>query len=159
MESTRILIFSEEEIQSEAVRYFMYQNFLSTGIQVLYSMFLGDWIERNGCKLTMMLPLLGNIISSAYLVVLSQSSLVQAPFILFAAIPVGLTGGGLAFSISCFSYVTRITEVENRSFRIAMVESSAVLGVPIGLLAGSEVLTNTSVLFTSFYLNHSPAGI
>ena len=126
----------------------MYQSILSIGIQVFYSMFLGDWIERNGCKLTMMLPLVGYIISSLYLVALTQMALVQAPLILLSALPVGLTGGTLALSISCFSYVTRITDVENRSFRIAMVEGSGVLGVPIGLLAGSEV----SIMYYLFEL-------
>ena len=127
------------QIQSEAVQYFMYQTMVQTGIQVIYAFFLGKWMEKNGCKLTMILPLLGYLVSDIYLVLLSQSSLVHPSLILLAVLPIGLTGGTLALSISVSTYIARITNLKNRSFRFAMVESSGILGMPLGLLAGAQV--------------------
>jgi MFS family permease len=143
--SDLILCISEAGIQGEAAGYFIYRTMLELGLQVVYSMFLGDWIEKQGCKVTMILPLFGFLLSSLFLLLLAQIPPFPLPIILLASLPVGLSGGNLAFSISTFSYVTRITTNENRSFRIAMTEGSAIVGIPIGLLVGSEVSSFISV--------------
>jgi hypothetical protein len=85
------------------------------------------------------MPLFGNLISVLYMILLTQLPSYPTPLILLASLPIGLSGGTLAFNISIFSYVSRISSNEDRSFRMTMVDGAAMLGSPIGLLVAAEV--------------------
>ncbi len=133
------LIPTEADVQSEATMYFMYKSVIEASIQILYALFLGNWVEKHGCRLTILMPLFGNLISVLYMILLTQLPSYPTPLILLASLPIGLSGGTLAFNISIFSYVSRISSNEDRSFRMTMVDGAAMLGSPIGLLVAAEV--------------------
>jgi len=66
-----------------------------------------------------------------------------------------MSGGMVALIMSVFSYMSKITDVESRSFRVAMLEGSWFLGGPIGLVLGGEIYKYgdfSSVFITSAIL-------
>ncbi len=135
------LLIPEAEVQTEATEYFLLKSVLEASIQILYAMFLGEWIEKHGCRLTILLPLWGLLVSSLYFLLLSYIPSFPTPIVLLASLPIGLTGGSLAFNISTFSYITRVTSLEKRSFRLTVAEISGMVGGPLGILCGAQVNT------------------
>jgi MFS family permease len=119
--------------------YFMYKSVIEASIQILYALFLGEWVDKHGCRLTILLPLYGSLISALYMILLTLLPSYPTPLIVLTSLPIGLSGGTLAFNISTFSYISRISTSENRSFRMTMAEGSAMLGSPIGLLVAAQV--------------------
>jgi len=112
---------------------------IEAGLPVIFSLFIGPWSDKHGSKPPMILSLFGYILSSVLLYLFAMPKYVDPAILLFAGIPIALSGGAIAFLLSAFRYVAAFSTTKNRSFRMAVAEGSWFLGSPIGLLGSAAV--------------------
>ncbi|XP_045119470.1 solute carrier family 46 member 3-like [Portunus trituberculatus] len=129
----------EAEVQQRVTVTLMYYNLITSLPSVLFALFLGSWSDRHGRKVPMVLPLLGNVVASLVYVMNAYLVTLPSSYILFAGLPIALTGGMTTLLMACFSYVSDITRLRSRTTRIALVDLGFSLGSPIGILLSSVV--------------------
>ena len=71
----------------------VYAALLQNVPSIFFVLFVGPWSDKNGRKIAMMLPLLGQILSVALYFLNDHFESWPAEFLLFASIPLGLCGG------------------------------------------------------------------
>ncbi|KAK8379478.1 hypothetical protein O3P69_019408 [Scylla paramamosain] len=130
---------TEAEVQQRVTVTLMYYNLITSLPSVLFALFLGSWSDRHGRKVPIVLPLFGNLMSSLVYVVNAYLTTLPSSYLLFAGLPIALTGGMSTLLMACFSYVSDITRVRSRTTRIALLDLGFSLGSPIGILLSSIV--------------------
>jgi len=127
---TNLTIFEslERDVEATASLYTTYRGLIEAGFPIIFSLFLGPWTDSHGTKYPILLPFLGYFLSAVIYFILTFFPDLPPAFILFASIPVALSGGVVALIMSIFSFMSKITTIENRSFRVAMLEGSWFLG-------------------------------
>jgi len=115
-------------VEGVASLFTVYRGLIEAGFPILFSLFLGPWTDVHGTKYPILLPLLGYALSASIYFMLTYAPDLHPGFILFASIPVALTGGMVALIMSVFSFISKITSEEDRSFRVAMLEAAWFLG-------------------------------
>ncbi|ODM98082.1 Proton-coupled folate transporter [Orchesella cincta] len=107
----------------------MYRNIVEALIPVLFALFLGPFVDRNGTKLPILLSLSGYTIASLMYCVASFFPSIPAPYLLICSVPISVTGGLVAFLLAAFTHISTRSTPSNRSFRIAVLEGSWFLGI------------------------------
>lgn len=133
----------EKEVQALIASIDIWKGVIHTALPCMIIMFLGAWSDRTGKrKICILLPIIGELLTSI-------SNLINVYF--FYEIPVeitvfletffpAITGGWVTMFLGVFSYISDITNEENRTFRVGMVNFCMTSGVPIGVGLGGILL-------------------
>ncbi|ODM86706.1 Proton-coupled folate transporter [Orchesella cincta] len=119
----------EKQVEGSAALFQMYRNIVEALIPVLFALFLGPFVDRNGTKLPILLSLSGYTIASLMYCVASFFPSIPAPYLLICSVPISVTGGLVAFLLAAFTHISTRSTPSNRSFRIAVLEGSWFLGI------------------------------
>lgn len=60
-------------------------------------------------------------------------------YLLLASIPIALSGGVVTLNISIYGYMASQTNIENRSYRLAIITATWDIGTVFGYVFGSAV--------------------
>lgn len=109
---------------------------LQTALPGILIFFVGAWSDRTGNrKAFMVLPILGKLISIVG-IILSTVFFMQVGMdetALLEGLPPALAGGRVVMTMAVYSYITDITSVSERTFRLGIVTAILTLTRPIGL--------------------------
>lgn len=132
-----------------------WQNPLQSSLPAIVILNVGAWSDKTGNrKALMLIPVIGEIISSAGLL-LTTYFFLEWPLwstALIEALPSALTGGYAIALMGSYSLIADLTSVESRTFRIGLVGIIVTLGVPFGTSI-SGVLTEAVGYYGIFGIN------
>lgn len=114
------LVNLEIRIDGVASRFVTYRSLIEAGFPIIVSLFLGPWTDIHGTKWPMLLPMLGYCLSALAYVTFCYIPSAPPEALLISSAPISMVGGLVSIIMSAFSFMTKITTLENRSFRVAM---------------------------------------
>ncbi|CAH2042464.1 unnamed protein product, partial [Iphiclides podalirius] len=130
----------EVEVQKYEAFVSMAKLIIESLAPAVLSLFLGVWSDTHGRKPLVVWPLLGMSVSGALVVVYSMLDGLGPWWLILTVIPMSFTGGYTSLFTGAFCYLSDITTVENRSFRMTILEAAVSIGSVIGSMASSYVL-------------------
>ncbi|CAG7818486.1 unnamed protein product [Allacma fusca] len=120
-------------------RFSVYNEIITSVIPIIFVFFLGSWTDKHGNKYPFLLCICGYLLTAGLFLLISRLPDLPAEYLLVCMLPVALTGGSAAASLTSFSYISSVTTPENRSTRMALLQGCIILGIPAGLLAGAKL--------------------
>ena len=117
--------------QAVAMKYYIG---IMTAAAVIAAFFVGSWSDSIGRKPVMMLPSILGIIAEILFAACSLSLQKEwcLNLVFIASFFNGISGGVSTVISSCFGYITDITDRDNRSKRITLLEASIFIGGFLG---------------------------
>ncbi|VVC97198.1 unnamed protein product [Leptidea sinapis] len=125
----------EEEVQTVMAGIQAWKNVIQTVIPVLIILFVGAWSDKTGRrKACILMPIFGEMMSCIGFIVNTYFfyELPAEVAALTECIFPAFTGGWYTNYIGIFSYISDITTVEDRTYRVGIVNLCSSLGYPIG---------------------------
>lgn len=132
--------FVEDKVQPVTANINMIKQMIEAFIPALLSLFIGPWSDENGRRPFLLLSLAGYTVSYAVWAVLSLIPNLQPEYFLIASIPPSLASGLVGMFISLFCYISDTTKIENRAFRMALLEGGCMSGVFCGYMLTPRLL-------------------
>ncbi|XP_066991286.2 probable peptidoglycan muropeptide transporter SLC46 isoform X2 [Anabrus simplex] len=131
----------ETLVQPHTTVLLLGKSLLESCVPAVLSFFLGPWSDLYGRRPLLMWSLLGY--SVMYFSYLGATFIPSLPpsFLLFASLPLGLSGGSISIFSGMYSYVTDVSTPEKRSLRIGIVDACLYGGMLAGASASSFVFT------------------
>jgi len=102
-------------------------------VPIILAMFYGNWSDRRGRKLPLILGLTGKLIYSFMVVINSMLDTWNLNMVVYTAtLPMSILGGDVAIFSSCFAYISDITSVQQRTMRITILDFVYLSTMPSG---------------------------
>ncbi|KAJ6662307.1 hypothetical protein lerEdw1_012471 [Lerista edwardsae] len=138
----------QKEVQEKASLFNMKMDLSGAILSILMAFVLVSNGDRHGRKILLILPLVGNLITSTFLMIMTYYSLPLS--LLFASAFVGGFFGGLAtFLGGAFSFVVDLCKTEReKNIRIAAVDMILGLMSGLGGLSSGYILKGTGFTWT-----------
>ena len=86
---------------------------------VIYSMFAGPWSDQNGRKLLIIIPLIGQILATTFLMIGHYVDSLPAEFLLLYA-STGAFGYMATLDCGCFGYISDVSTKETKTLRMSI---------------------------------------
>lgn len=163
--------YYEKEVQTLTATIQAWKNVVQTAIPVLLILFVGAWSDKTGCrKACILMPIVGEFLTCIGFIINTYFFLelpVEVAALTESVFP-AITGGWFTNFIGVFSYIGDITTVEERTYRVGIVNLWMSLGYPIGsalsgvllrwigyygVFATSGILYLFSLVYGYFYLD------
>ena len=138
-------------VQTQTSYWLQYNNIALMVPAILSAFYLGSWGDRYGRKVPLLLANFSTLLGYLVLVFMSTYEKCPAAVTLLSNFVCGLGGGYLMVMASVMSYVSDISTKENRTIRVAMLESMSVLGDTIGPFISGYLLEGTSYGYTFLF--------
>lgn len=114
-----------------------YRQIIDNAFPVLYVLFLGAWSDIYGRKLPILLTMFGYIVRYMALLIAVYFPDTNAHVVaVITSLPVSLTGGRTAVSMSLYSYVADTTSLRDRTFRVGVITAIRTFGKSAGSALG-----------------------
>lgn len=114
-------------------------------VPIILALFFGNFSDRRGRKIPLILGLTGKFIYSFMIVINSLMDSWNLNTIVYSAsLPMGMLGADVAIFGGCFAYISDISSVEQRTLRITIVEVAYLSTMPTGVALGSYLYTNVA---------------
>ena len=131
----------EQKIQRQTSIYLMYLNFVYSIPSILMTIFCGAWSDKYSYKIPMILANIGCILATIVNICVSRLRTDLSIELLFLSnIFISLFGSTSTMFSIVYNYITHITNHQNRTVRIAMLESCLLFGSTIGLIVSGPLL-------------------
>ncbi|XP_052751740.1 proton-coupled folate transporter-like [Galleria mellonella] len=144
MRATENYTQEEIEVQTLTASVQAWKNIVQTAIPVMLILFVGAWSDKTGKrKSCIMLPIVGEFLTCVGFII-NTYYFYELPVEVAAlteAIFPAITGGWFTNFIGVFSYISDITTVEERTYRVGIVNLCMTLGYPIGSALSGILLT------------------
>jgi len=102
-------------------------------VPIILAMFYGNWSDRRGRKLPLVLGLTGKFVYSFMIVINSMMSTWHLNMVVYTAtLPMSLLGGDVAIFGSCFAYISDVCSVQQRTLRITILDVVYLSTMPLG---------------------------
>lgn len=134
----------EENVQTYTAEIQAWKNVVQTAIPVFIILFVGAWSDKTGRrKACILIPIVGEFLSCIGFIVNTYFFLELPAEVtaLTESIFPAITGGWFTNFIGVFSYMGDITTVEERTYRLGIVNLLMSLGYPIGSALSGVLLT------------------
>lgn len=133
----------EREVQKVVSYIESWKSVIQTVMLAVLLMFMGAWSDRTGNrKICLLLPIIGdfmvcisNIVSTIFFFEIP----VEVTMFLEAFLS-AITGAWNTFFLGAFSYISDITTIESRTFRVGLVYIFFTIGITIGTALGGILL-------------------
>ncbi|KAF7988288.1 hypothetical protein HCN44_009933 [Aphidius gifuensis] len=107
-------------------------------VPIILALFLGNWSDRRGRKLPLVIGLTGKAIYSGMVVVnMLQPNWNLNMIVWTATIPSGMLGGDVAIFASCFAYIADVSSHKQRTLRVTILDIAYLSAMPTGIYLGS----------------------
>ncbi|XP_076058484.1 putative peptidoglycan muropeptide transporter SLC46 [Oratosquilla oratoria] len=126
-------------VQRIATGIMMIKDLISSLPTIFFVLFLGAWSDRNGRKIPILLPVIGNFLTAFVYIINTYLWWLPPEYIILAAIPRALSGGLVTLLMATFSYISDTTNVRSRTMRIAFMDLMMFVGVPLGLYLSNVI--------------------
>ncbi|CAK9826806.1 Proton-coupled folate transporter [Anthophora retusa] len=146
------------EVQVTVSDFHQWNNIAGHVVPIILALFFGNWSDRRGRKLPLLLGLLGKFVYSFMAVINSIMGTWNLNTLVYtASLPMGMLGGDVAIFGSCFAYISDVSTVEQRTLRITILDVLYLSTMPTGVALGSYLFTNVvnSSYTTMFVINTS----
>lgn len=102
-------------------------------VPIILAMFYGNWSDRRGRKLPLVLGLTGKLIYSFMIVINSMMDTWNLNMVVYTAtLPMSLLGGDVAIFSSCFAYMSDVSSMQQRTMRITILDVVYLSTMPTG---------------------------
>ncbi|KPJ09641.1 Proton-coupled folate transporter [Papilio machaon] len=128
----------EEEVQKYETFVSMVRVTFESVAPAILSLFLGVWSDTHGRKPLVVWPLF---------VSYSMMDFMGPWWYILTVIPTSFLGGYTSLFTGSFCYVSDITSIEKRSFRMTLVETAVSIGSVIGAISSSYVLSAVGIVY------------
>lgn len=113
--------------------FHQWNNIAGHVVPIILSLFFGNWSDRRGRKLPLIIGLLGKIIYSGMIVVNTLMPNWDLFMIIYtASIPMGMLGGDVAIFGSCFAYISDVSSLKQRTLRVTILDIAYLSAMPTG---------------------------
>lgn len=113
--------------------FHQWNNIAGHVVPIILALFFGNWSDRRGRKLPLIIGLLGKFIYSFMVVINSMMDTWDLNTIVYtASLPMGMLGGDVAIFGSCFAYISDISSVQQRTLRITILDVVYLSTMPTG---------------------------
>ncbi|KAI4501384.1 hypothetical protein M0802_003757 [Mischocyttarus mexicanus] len=131
------------EVHKTVSEFHQWNNIAGHVVPIILALFFGNWSDRHGRKLPLIIGLVGKFLYSFMVIVNSYISTWNLNMVIYtASLPMGMLGGDVAIFASCFSYISDITTVKQRTLRITILDIIYLSTMPTGVALGSYLFTN-----------------
>lgn len=102
-------------------------------VPIILALFLGNWSDRRGRKLPLVIGLIGKLLYSGMVVVNTLMKNWNLNMIIYtASIPMGMLGGDVAIFASCFAYISDVSSHKQRTLRVTILDIAYLSTMPTG---------------------------
>lgn len=137
----------EDIVQSESSVWYLKENLCFEIPSILIAFYYGALSDRVSRKLALLLPAVGQVLSSINYLVNAAVFDLPVGYILIGPLISGLFGGWITCVMASFSYLSDISQQEWRTVRIAIGESMISASIAISYFSGGVILDKTSFVF------------
>ncbi|XP_076236574.1 putative peptidoglycan muropeptide transporter SLC46 isoform X2 [Calliopsis andreniformis] len=132
-------------VQVTVSDFHQWNNIAGHIVPIILALFFGNWSDRRGRKMPLILGLIGKFIYSFMIVVNSLMDSWNLNTVVYSAsLPMGMLGGDVAIFGSCFTYISDISSVRHRTLRITILDVVYLSTMPTGVALGSYLYTNVA---------------
>ncbi|XP_022121523.1 proton-coupled folate transporter [Pieris rapae] len=128
-----------KEVQVTTSLFHQWNGIAMHMVPLLLAFFLGAYSDKRGRKIIILTGLLGKLYFSLMITYITTNSWPVEYVIYFAVLPSVITGTDLAIFTGCFAYLADITSVENRTFRVAILDAVYLSTMPTGIYLGNLI--------------------
>ena len=128
----------DDAVQTRVSEINMYTTILGALPCMLVALFIGPWSDRNGRKPVMIIPMLGYVFGTMFLLLNIYNMDWPANYLLINGV-FSIFGGIVVFLIGMYSYIADITSVRARTTRIGVIDIFFYGGVPTGTFLSAYV--------------------
>ncbi|XP_043260997.1 proton-coupled folate transporter-like [Colletes gigas] len=133
------------EVQTTVSSFHQWNNIAGHVVPIILALFFGNWSDRRGRKMLLVLGLIGKFIYSFMIVINSMMDTWNLNTIVYtASLPMGMLGGDVAIFGSCFSYISDVSSVQQRTLRITILDVVYLSTMPTGVALGSYLFTSVA---------------
>ncbi|KAK2585368.1 hypothetical protein KPH14_010045 [Odynerus spinipes] len=142
------------DVQVTVSEFHQWNNIAGHVVPIILALFFGNWSDRHGRKLPLILGLIGKFVYSFMVVVNSLMENWNLNMVIYtASLPMGMLGGDVVIFGSCFTYISDITSVKQRTLRITILDVVYLSTMPTGVALGSYLFTRVvnlsyTIMFT-----------
>lgn len=112
-------------------------------VPIILALFFGNWSDKRGRKLPLILGLFGKFIYSFMIIVNTLKPDWNLNMVIYtASLPMGILGGDVIIFGSCFTYISDITTVKQRTLRITILDVIYLSTMPTGVALGSYLFVH-----------------
>lgn len=130
-------------VQLTVSNFHQWNNIAGHVVPIILAFFYGNWSDRRGRKLPLIMGLLGKFIYSFMIVINSMMDTWNLNTVVyFATLPMGMLGGDVVIFGSCFAYISDITSIQQRTLRITILDVIYLSTMPTGVALGSYIYSN-----------------
>lgn len=153
---THYIYFSKikyEHFQVTVSSFHQWNNIAGHVVPIILALFFGNWSDRRGRKLPLIIGLLGKFIYSFMVVINSMMDTWDLNTIVYtASLPMGMLGGDVAIFGSCFAYISDISSVQQRTLRITILDVVYLSTMPTGKWNSIFYLVLKSIMILKIYI-------
>ncbi|XP_033327300.2 putative peptidoglycan muropeptide transporter SLC46 [Megalopta genalis] len=133
----------KSEIQMTVSNFHQWNSIAGHVVPIILALFFGNWSDRHGRKLLLIMGLTGKFIYSFMIVISSMMDTWNLNSVVYtASLPMGILGADVAIFGSCFAYLSDITSVRQRTMRIMILDVVYLSTMPTGVALGSYIYTH-----------------
>lgn len=142
------------DVQVTVSEFHQWNNIAGHVVPIVLALFFGNWSDRRGRKMPLVVGLIGKFIYSFMVVINSLISTWDLNMIIYTAtLPMGMLGGDVAIFGSCFTYISDISTVQQRTLRITILDVAYLSTMPTGVALGSYLFSHVvnssyTIMFT-----------
>ncbi|XP_011330458.1 proton-coupled folate transporter isoform X2 [Ooceraea biroi] len=131
------------KVQMTVSEFHQWNDIAGHVMPIILAMFYGNWSDRRGRKIPLVLGLTGKLIYSFMVVINSMMDTWHLNMVVYTAtLPMSILGGDVAIFGSCFAYISDVCSVQQRTLRITILDVVYLSTMPSGVALGSYVFNN-----------------
>ncbi|KAH8406523.1 hypothetical protein KR215_004566 [Drosophila sulfurigaster] len=141
----------ETEIQSYVADMFLTRTLMESIVPAICGLFSGSWSDHYGRKpllIASMIGFSGSSVITTIICALSSKYEINPWWYTLAALPHSLLGGMCVFSVAAFCFISDITDIKTRPYRMIFMEMLFFIALSSGSLLSSYVYAATSAAVT-----------
>lgn len=120
-------------LQVTVSEFHQWNDIAGHAVPIILAMFYGNWSDRRGRKLPLVLGLTGKLVYSFMIVINSMMDTWNLNMVVYTAtLPMSILGGDVAIFGSCFAYISDISSVQQRTMRITILDVVYLSTMPSG---------------------------
>ncbi|EDV90817.1 uncharacterized protein LOC6569799 [Drosophila grimshawi] len=141
----------ETEVQSYVTDMFLTRTLMESIVPAICGLFIGSWSDRYGRKPLLVVSMIGfsgSAVTSTIICALSSYNDINPWWYTLAAVPHSLLGGMCVFAVAGFCFISDVTDIKTRPYRMIAIELLMFFAVSSGSLLSSYVYAATSAAVT-----------
>lgn len=137
----------EIHVQSVNAQWDFYHNFCYTVPSLLITFIYGSWSDKISRRIPMLLPIFGTVLSSVIYLCCAVYIESDLGFMLISSLIRGVLGGTATQYMAVMSYISDVSTVHSRTFRLSIVYACSNIGSFLASTMSGVLLEATGFVF------------